>query len=159
MVAYPALTRSTVVKRFEFDDVRYTMALLTAMAHSQGMSLQKLQDILAVKEEDVADLMDDSSCNHSLPFEVSVKDMLERFGASTEAAQIPSFEAADAESEIPSLLVELIAFNSENDESKALYDLMSNGALDWLMSEDFKSLPVPLNQVAAEQIEQNRAIA
>mgnify|MGYP000995603346 CR=1 FL=1 len=63
---------------------------------------------------------------------------------------VPSYELMESEAEIPSLLVGLVSFNSERSESTALYDLVEDGTLDWLESDDFKSLPVPLNQVAGE---------
>ncbi|WP_165248864.1 hypothetical protein [Adlercreutzia sp. ZJ141] len=152
MIAYPVLTRSAVVKRFEFDDVRYTVALLLAMARSMGATLGELVVLLCLESDDIADLIDDAPCNHALPFEAAVGEMLLRFGACADEAPIPPYGSVESEAEIPSLLVELVAFNSGQDESEALYGLMRDGTLDWLGSDDFRSLPVPLNQITAERI-------
>ncbi|WP_296009363.1 hypothetical protein [uncultured Adlercreutzia sp.] len=160
MITYPVLSRSAVVKDYEFDDVRYTMALLLAMAASMGVSLEKLVGLLEMQADDVDGLLEDATCNHSLPFEASVSEMLARFGATADEAPIPPYGDAEDAAEIPSLLIELVAFNSERSESTALYDLMADGTLDWLGSDDFKSLPVPLNQVAGEWIDGSpRAVA
>lgn len=153
MITYPALTRSTVIKKFEFDDVRYTIALLLAMAQSMGSTLKELVNLLCLERDDVAGLIDDAPCNHALPFEAAASEMLMRFGACADEAPIPSYDSVESKAEMPALLVELVSFNSERDESAALYGLMSDGTLDWLNSDDFKTLPVPLNQVASERID------
>ncbi|WP_172135523.1 hypothetical protein [Adlercreutzia sp. ZJ473] len=152
MITYPVLTRSTVVKRFEFDDVRYTVAVLLAMARGIGATLRELVDLLCLENDDIADLIDDAPCNHALPFEAAVSEMLLRFGACADAAPIPPYGSFEGEAEMPALLVELVSFNSDLDEPAALYGLMCDGTLDWLGSDDFRRLPVPLNQVASERI-------
>lgn len=149
MITYPVLARSSVVKRFGFDDVRYTVELLLAMGECLGVTLQQLVRLLGLSGRDVAELIEDAQCNHSLPFAVAVADMLGRFGARPDAASAPSFSAAEA-AEVPSLLVGVVSFNSDLDEAQAPYRLMENGTLDWLGGDDFKSLPMPLNQVAGE---------
>lgn len=153
MIAYPVLTRSTVVKKFEFDDILYTTALLFAMGQCLGVSLRELLGLLAAEEQDISDLLEDAGCNHSLPFNAAVREALFRFSAAPIPFPVPSYDSVAADAQMPALLVELVAFNSELDEAEALYALMANGALDWMESDDFKSLPVPLNQIAAEQIE------
>lgn len=150
MVAYPVLERSSIVKEYEFDDVRYTVTLLLAMSKCKGVTLRELVSLLEMDQRDMGGLIDDAACNHSLPFPNAVSDMLARFGSQMGEISVPSYELMESEAEIPSLLVGLVSFNSERSESTALYDLVEDGTLDWLESDDFKSLPVPLNQVAGE---------
>ena len=150
MVAYPVLKRSSVVKEREFDDVRYTMALLLAMGKCKGVALRELVGLLKLDQRDMDGLIEDASCNHSLPFPNAVSDMLARFGAHMGEIAVPSYELMEAEAEIPSLLVGLVSFNSDLNESSALYDLAEDGTLDWIESDEFKSFPIPLNQVTEE---------
>ncbi len=159
MITYPALARSSVVKRFEFDDVRYTVELLLAMGECLGTTLQQFVRLLDLSSCDVADLIEDAPCNHSLPFAVAVSDMLGRFGAQPDVAPVPSFGVVEAAAEVPSLLVGIVAFNSDLDEAQTLHRLMEDGTLDWLGSDDFKSLPVPLNQVAGEWLRSPSGVA
>ena len=151
MVAYPVLKRSSVVKEDEFDDVRYTMALLLAMGKCKGVTLRELTGLLEMDQHDMGGLIDDAACNHSLPFPNAVSDMLARFGSQMGEISVPSYELMESEAEIPSLLVGLVSFNSERSGVDWRdTDLVEDGTLDWLESDDFKSLPVPLNQVAGE---------
>lgn len=134
---------------------RYTVAVLLAMARSTGATLRGLVGLFHLEGGDVVDLIEDASCNHALPFEVAVGEMLLRFDASANEAPIPSYDSAEAETEVSAILVGLVSFNSELDEAEALYGLMCDGTLDWLGSgsDDFKELPVPLNQVVGERID------
>lgn len=150
MVAYPVLKRSSVVKEHEFDDVRYTMALLLAMGKCKDVTLRELVSLLKLDQRDMNGLIEDAACNHSLPFSNAVSDMLARFGSQMGEIPVPSYELMESEAEIPSLLVGLVSFNSDRNESSTLYDLAEDGTLDWLESDEFKSFPIPLNQVTGE---------
>ena len=91
MVAYPVLKRSSVVKEHEFDDVRYTMALLLAMGKCKGVTLRELTGLLEMDQHDMGGLIDDAACNHSLPFPNAVSDMLARFGSQMGEISVPSW--------------------------------------------------------------------
>ena len=80
MVAYPVLKRSSVVKEHEFDDVRYTMALLLAMGKCKGVTLRELTGLLEMDQRDMGGLIDDAACNHSLPFPNAVLICLPALG-------------------------------------------------------------------------------
>ena len=149
MIRYPVLRRTSMLKLFEFDDVEYTVALIYAMGVAVGAGFRDIVEGLELESHDVAGLLEDAQCNHCLPFGASVCEVLARFGAVAQDA-VPSYTDSFDATRVLSLFIGLLTFNTSLDEATALYETMCDGTLDWLTSEDFRSLPVPLNEVVAE---------
>ena len=138
MVAYPVLKRSSVVKEHEFDDVRYTMALLLAMGKCKGVALRELVGLLKLDQRDMDGLIEDAACNHSLPFPNAVSDMFARFGSQMVRSPSLPMSSWSRKRKYLRFWSGSSLFNSERSESTALYDLVEDGILDWLESDDFK---------------------
>lgn len=149
MIQYPVLRRTSFVRSFEFDDVEYTVALLYAMAHCLGANFQATARQLDLTPYAIEGLLEDAPCNHCLPFSAAVNEMLARFGAHG-AHSIPDHDEARTATQIPALFVGIAAFNTDLDEAAVLSRALADGTLDWLISDDFRTLPVPLNEVVAD---------
>ena len=81
MVAYPVLTRSSMIKEHEFDDVRYTMALLLAMGKCKDVTLRELVSLLKLDQRDMNGLIEAQLAITPFLFSNAVSDMLARFGS------------------------------------------------------------------------------